>query len=122
MTRIAIMTLAMLAAGCTAEFVEKRPRRNGPVPEIVLDAGGGHLRWSLRGGGWLVKSRRADALEQIAAYCGGETKYKIVDEVARVDTEARYVTDDLGESENLSKGDRHYESRTVQHLYFECEK
>lgn len=113
---------AALSAGCTAEFVERRPRRRGPVPEVVIDAGGGHLRYSLRGPAPFVSSRRRDALEKIAEFCGGETRTRIVDEVARVDTEARYVGGDLEDEDGLSKTSRHYESRTVQHLYFECEK
>lgn len=113
---------AALGAGCAAEFLERRPRRPGPVPEVVLDAGGGHLRYSLRGPGWFVSSRRQDAIEKMNQYCGGGDRYRIVDEVARVDTQARFVATDLGDEDSLNKSDRHYETRTVQHLYFECVK
>ena len=114
--------LLLGASGCVAEFVETRPRRPGPVSEVGLDAGGGHLRYSLRGPGWAVASRRKDAFEKIATFCGGPERYRIVDEVARVDTAARYTATDLGDEDSLTKASRHYESRTVQHLYFECEK
>jgi hypothetical protein len=108
--------------GCAAELLERRPRRPGPVPEVVLDAGGGHFRYSLRGPGWFIAARRRDALEKMGQFCGGADRYRIVDEVARVDTEARYVATDLGDEDALTKSARHYESRTVQHLYFECAK
>lgn len=120
--RLAIMCLSALLSGCTAEFVERRARRAGPVPEVVLDAGGGHLRYSLRGFRLAVASRRKDAIEKMEAFCGGPDRYTIVDEVAREDVSARYVATDLADEDALTKNSRHFQSQTVQHLYFECKK
>lgn len=109
------------AAGCSAHFVEKRPRRPGPVPEVVLDPGGGHLRYSLKGPAWVVKSRREDAVAKMGAFCGGESKVKILDEVSRDETAASYGgSEDL--DDGLNKSGRHYQFQKAHHLYFECAK
>lgn len=108
------------AAGCAAQFVEKRPRRPGPVPEVVLDPGGGHLRYSLKGPAWAVRSRREDALAKMGAFCGGESKVRILDEVSRDETAAAYGGEDL--EDGLNKAGRHYQFQNTHHLYFECAK
>lgn len=112
--------LVFCAAGCAAEIVERRPRRAGPVPEVLLDAGGGHLRYSLRGPRLLVERRRQDAWAKMALLCGGESRFRVVDEVAREDVEASFTGDELDEP--LKATDRHYGTRSRQHVYFECIK
>ena len=114
--------LAAGAAGCAADLVEMRPRKAGPVPDVVLDAGGGHIRYSLRGPGFLVAARRRDALEKMADACGGEGRFRIIDEVAREETHASFIGGDLDEDEGVSKSSRHYEFVSTQHVYFDCEK
>ena len=116
------VALAALAAGCSAELVEMRKGRPGPVPGVVLDAGGGHVRYSLRGPRFIVAARRKDALEKMAEACGGEGRFRIVDEVAREETQANFLGEDLDEEGQISKSSRHYDFVTTQHVYFECEK
>lgn len=114
-----VLLAAGAVSGCAAEFVESRVRRPGPVPEVVLDPGGGHLRYSLKGPSWAVRSRRNDALAKMSQFCG-DSKYRILDEVSRDETSATYAGDDL--EEGLSKSGRHYEYQKTHHLYFECGK
>ncbi|MBI4423075.1 MAG: hypothetical protein HY554_05080 [Elusimicrobia bacterium] len=112
--------LLLCAAGCAAELVERRPRRPGPVPEVVLDAGGGHVRYSLKGPELLVRRRKRDAWEKMALQCGGPDRFRVVDEVAREEAEASYTGEELDEP--LKATDRHYAVATRQHVYFECVK
>jgi hypothetical protein len=116
------LALAAASAGCSAELVEMRKRKAGPVPDVVLDAGGGHVSYSLRGWGFLVASRRKDALEKMAEACGGEKRFRIVDEVAREETHASFFGDDVDEEGEVSKAGKHYDFVTTQHVYFECER
>ncbi|MCX5789665.1 MAG: hypothetical protein NTX64_14345 [Elusimicrobia bacterium] len=120
--RIRIALVALCAAGCSAELVEMRKPRPGPVASVVLDAGGGHVQYSLRGPGFVVSARRKDALEKMAEACGGEGRFRIVDEVARQEAQASFLGGDVDEEGEVSKASRHYDFVTTQHVYFECEK
>jgi len=112
---------ALLAAGCSSTFVESRKKVKGPVSEVgLIDAGGGHIKYSTSGWESVVRGRRRDAFSRMAGYCGGADRYKIVDEVTRYEDEAAFQAEDLEESVG-SKG-RHYGTHPYQHLFFECLK
>lgn len=116
-----ILSAGVLLSGCHAVMVQTRPQARGPVPGVVIDAGGGQIKYASQGFGWIVRKRREDALAQIDAYCGGKGQYSIVDEVEREDAEAGFRTE--GDVvENINDKAKHYETDRYQHIYFECSK
>lgn len=111
----------VIFTGCHAVMVQTRPVARGPVPGVVIDAGGGEIKYATQGLGWAVTKRREDALAQMDKYCGGAKSYSIIDEVEREDAEAGFRNE--GDVvENLSEKAKHYETDRYQHIYFECSK
>ncbi|MBI3547767.1 MAG: hypothetical protein HY078_01820 [Elusimicrobia bacterium] len=109
----------LVLSACTGELVETRRRVKGPVSSVPwIDAGGGHARYSLRGYGFMRNDRREDVLGKISAYCGGDGKYKIVDEVDREEAETSFRSE--GVERALEEGGTHYRKARYHHLYFEC--
>lgn len=118
MRGILLMTTVFLL-GCQATMVETRKRVQGPVAEVAwIDVGGGQARYALGRWRWLEQTRRADALQKIADYCGGAGKFKIVDEVDREVNEARYSGEDV--EDTVGTGGRHYRKAKYHDVYFEC--
>lgn len=105
-------------AGCTAQMVEQRPPRQGPIPEVgLIERGRGEARYSTEGWGWVIALRRRTALAKIRRFCKG-MKFEIVEEFTRDDVEVPYTQGEL--DANLGKGLRHYRVDSFHHVVFEC--
>jgi hypothetical protein len=90
----------------------------GPVAEVGwIDPGGGHVRWPTRGGGFLVRLRRSDALKRARAHCGA-VPVQVVREWTQDDVDTAYAGDDL--SESMRYGLDHYKVESYRHLEFKC--
>lgn len=118
MRRLAALAAVALLA-CRADFVEKRRRVAGPVPEVgLIDAGGGHLRFALKGPGFVVEGRRKDAFRKMTAYCGGEGSVRVEKEYAREDVETPYNAQDI--EETVARNLAHYKIEEYRHIEFRC--
>ncbi len=118
----ALVLAAALACGCGAELGERRAKKSGPVKEVgLIDAGGGQVKYSLKGAEFLKKSRRKDAFAKMTEACGGADRFRIVDEVAREEVGATYKAEEL-EASAAYKKSLHYATEMYQHIFFECSK
>ena len=112
------MFCAAALAGCTAEMVQKKPPRKGPVPEVgLIDKGNGDIRYSVEGWAWVIAGRRRTALRKIKKLCK-DLSYSIIDEFTREDVEVPYSQDEL--DTNMDKGVRHYNISPFHHILFDC--
>jgi len=110
---------ALVLAGCVAETIERRKPRKGPVKEVgYVDFGGGRVRYSAEGWGWIVASRRRLAERLMARNCGKDLEPRVVDEYVRKDADATYAGEDVVAS--LSHGDEHYVVERYVHVAYEC--
>ena len=113
-----LFAAATLAAGCASEFVVRRPRRQGPVPEVgYVDTGGGDLRYSVEGWSWVVGARRSSALRRMKRLCKGLTP-SIIDEYTHEDVDAAYAGAEL--ADGMAQGMDHYNVAPYRHIVFEC--
>lgn len=118
MRRLAPVLALLLLNGCVAEVVKERRPRKGPVPEVgFVDAGGGEVRYSTQGWGFLVSARRATALERMRHVCG-RLKARVTDEFTREDVDVAYAGEDLAAS--IEHGLNHYNLAPYHHIVFEC--
>ncbi len=98
-------------------MVAKNTPRKGPVREVgYIETGGGEVRYSTDGWGWVIAMRRREALRRVRGVCG-ELRPKITDEFTHDDVQAAYAGDDMSE---LAKGVNHYEVAQYHHILFEC--
>lgn len=105
--------------GCTAQIVEKRPPRKGPVAEVgYVDTGRGEVKYSVEGWGFVVGWRRKTALREARKVCLG-FPYKIIDEFTRQDMEVPYAQAPLDAT--IEKGHKHYRINPFNHILFDCE-
>lgn len=110
---------ALTLSGCQAQLVETRRPVKGPVAAVGwLDPGGGAARYLLSGANFILEQRRSDAMTRIGVFCGGQGRYKIVDEVDRYASEATFHDEDL--EGKVASGGRHYETDKYRYVYFEC--
>ncbi len=110
---------AALICGCAVDMVESRPRRMGSVEGVgVIDPGGGHLRYPIKGGNFLIKKRRRRAFKKMARHCGGEKRFRIKKEYTIEDVETSFQQTDL-EAAKLLEQD-HYTVERYRHVVFEC--
>ncbi len=115
---LAPLLALVLLTGCVAEVVEKRKPRKGPVPEVgFVDPGGGEVRYSTDGWGFVISMRRATALRRMRHVCG-RLPAKIVDEYTKDDIEVPYSGEDL--EVNIQRGLEHYNVAPYHHIIFEC--
>lgn len=115
----ALFGAALLLSGCVAEMVDKEKPRKGPVPEVgYIDVGGGEIRYSTEGWGWIVASRRMTALHRINHFCRKDLRPKIVDEFTHDDVDTPYAGMDA--EDDLTRGLEHYEVAPYHHIVFEC--
>lgn len=115
----AALAALLLAQGCVAELKETRRRVKGPVAEVgLIDPGAGDVRYALKGPGFLVRKRRADAFKKMARYCGGEASFRVTGETVRDDVETPYNSSDLDAEKLLAP--EHYKVETYRHITFEC--
>ncbi len=116
--RPALLVFLTLLAGCVSETVERNRPRKGPVPEVGwVDTGGGEVRYSTDGWGFVVSLRRGSALRRMKKICKG-LKAKIDDEFTHQDVNVPYASDDL--AQHLDKGVEHYQVAPYHHIVFEC--
>jgi len=117
--RLVVVVAACLSlSSCVAEMVTKTPPRKGPVKEVgFIQTGGGEVRFSTDGWGWVIALRRGEAHRRMRRLCGKELKVKVVDEFTHEDVEATYSSDDMVE---LSKGVNHFEVAPYHHIVFDC--
>ncbi len=109
---------ALCLSSCVAVTVARRRPRKGPVAAVgFVDFGGGEVRYSLDGWGWVVASRRRTALRLMRSNCGDELVPRIVDDFPRVDADAPYAGDDVTA---LESGVAHYVLERYEHLVYEC--
>jgi hypothetical protein len=114
-----LLLAASLLSACVAETVERRRPRKGPVKEVgYVDFGGGRVRYSAEGWGWVVASRRRLALKLMARNCGRDLVPKITDEYARQDADATFAEQDV--TSNMDIGAQHYVIERYIHLAYEC--
>lgn len=120
MNRLGVLLPAVLILlGCTAQMVSTRKRQKGPVPEVgVIDAGGGHIRYALKGPKSLVRKRRKNAYKKMAEYCEGMKLVRVLKEYTSDDVETPYHVDDLDADKLLDGG--HYRIDAYRHIEFEC--
>ncbi|MFH1723390.1 MAG: hypothetical protein ABII00_02090 [Elusimicrobiota bacterium] len=118
--RVLVAAAALAASsGCEASFVETRRRVRGPVPEVgLIDPGGGHARYALKGPVWLVRKRRARAFRKMAGYCEGKDLIRIRKEYSRDDAVTPFQASDLDPAKLLESG--HYKVESYRHIIFEC--
>ncbi|MBI3551287.1 MAG: hypothetical protein HY077_02110 [Elusimicrobia bacterium] len=120
----AVLCVAALVclSGCVAELVEKEKPRKGPVPEVgYIALGGGEVRYSTDGWGFVVSLRRRTALRKMRKVCRGKGLVaKISDDFTRQDSDAIYSGEEL--SDNMQKGLEHYSVAMYRHIVFECKE
>ncbi len=109
---------SVLLLGCAVEMIELRARRVGPAGVGVIDSGGGHLRYPIKGGQFSVKKRRSRAFKKMAKHCGGEKRFRIKKEYTIEDVETSFQQTDLEASKLLEQG--HYTVERYRHILFEC--
>jgi hypothetical protein len=115
---VAALAALIFLSGCVAEVVEKKKPRKGPVPEVgVVDPGGGELRYSEDGWGFVVGMRRSTALRRMRRICG-KLMPRVVDDFSRQDVEVPYAGEDL--QANIERGLDHYNVAPYHHIVFEC--
>lgn len=107
-------------SGCVAEVVEKRKPRKGPVAEVgYVDPGGGDVRYSTEGWGWIVSMRRSTALRKMRRVCKPkDLEAKVIDEFSRDDVDASYVGGEM--ADEMAKGLQHYNVAPYRHIVFIC--
>lgn len=116
---LGLAALAAVFCACVAETVERKKPRKGPVPEVgFVETGGGEVRYSTEGWGFIVKGRRNSAKRRMKRVCGKKMKPKIVDEYTREDVNVPYAGEDL--AANMEKGLDHYSVAPFHHIVFEC--
>lgn len=116
--RAACLLLLVFLAGCVAETVERTKPRKGPVPEVGwVETGGGEVRYSTDGWGFVVGLRRHTALRKMRGVCKG-LKARVTDEFTHEDVNVPYASDDL--AQHIDKGVEHYEVAPYHHIVFEC--
>jgi hypothetical protein len=120
MKRAAPLVLAVvLLSACVAVTVERRRPRKGPVKEVgYVDYGGGQVRYSAEGWGWIVASRRKTARKLMALNCGPDLTPAITDEYSRMDADATYNGEDIDAS--MKTGDDHYLIESYEHIAYDC--
>ncbi len=120
-TQVFSLSLCVIVlTGCGASFVERRRRVRGPVAEVgLIDPGGGHVRYALRGPGWLVRARRRKAFKKMAEYCEGKELVRVEGEYSREDVLTPFHAADLDEKKLLGTG--HYQVEEYRHILFRCE-
>jgi hypothetical protein len=115
----ALGAAALLLSGCMAEMVEKQKPRKGPVPEVgFIDVGGGEIRYSAEGWGFIVSLRRSTALRRINHFCRKELEPRISDEFTHDDVDTPYAGMDA--DDDIPKGLEHYHVAPFHHIVFEC--
>ena len=119
MKRALLLALAAaLMSACVAVTVERRHPRRGPIKEVgYIDYGGGQVRYSSEGWGWVVASRRKTARKLMSRNCGPDLKPEITDEYSRTDADAAYAGQDM---DAMTMGDQHYQIERYIHLAYEC--
>ena len=112
-----------LLSGCLAETVEKKKPRKGPVPEVgYIDTGGGEVRYSVDGWGFVVGMRRKAALRKMRRVCRNkDLTPKIVDEWTHEDADAIYSDSGDDMDEIMKHGLEHYKVAPYHHIVFECQ-
>ncbi len=112
----------MALAGCAAtDMVQVRTPRKGPVAGVgIVDPGGGHIRYPLKGPERVVRNRRKAAYRKMAQQCGGKTLFRVKREYSREDDSTPFDSTDL-EAEKLM-ADEHYQVEDHRHILFECVK
>ena len=119
MSRALCAAAVLFLSGCRAEMVESLKRMKGPVAEVgLIEPGGGHVRYALKGPSFLVRKRRSDAFKRMARYCEGEDLVRIEKEETREDVETPYHAQDL--SESIGQQLSHYRVETYRHIRFRC--
>ncbi len=114
-----ILVLVFAISGCVADIVAMRPRLEGPVAEVgLIDPGGGHVRYALKGPKYLLKKRRKSAFKKMIKHCRGEKLFQIHKEFTRGDVETPYHSTDLTPEKLLEDG--HYQVESYRHIVFEC--
>jgi hypothetical protein len=109
----------VLLSACVAVTVEKHRPRRGPVKEVgYIDYGGGQIRYSAEGWGWILASRRKTAMKLMSANCGKDLVPAITDEYSRMDADAAYNGEDIEAS--MKQGDEHFKIERYIHLAYEC--
>jgi len=100
-------------------MVETRRRVRGPVAEVgIIDPGGGHVRYALKGPGWLVRGRRKAAFKKMAKYCEGEDLVRVEREYQSEDAMTPFNSSDLDEQKLMEAG--HYRVESYRHVLFRC--
>lgn len=119
MKKAVLLSCAALIFGCAVDIIESRPRRLGTVEGIgVIDPGGGHLRYAIKGGNFWVKKRRRRAFKKMARNCGGEKRFGIKKEYTIEDVETSFQQTDLAAAKLLEQD--HYTIERYRHIIFEC--
>lgn len=119
MKRAVLLFCAALICGCAVETMEIRPRRMGPVEGVgVIDPGGGHLRYAIKGGNFMIEKRRKRAFKKMAKHCGGEELFRIKKEYTIEDVETSFQQTDLEAAKLLEQN--HYTIERYRHVVFEC--
>jgi hypothetical protein len=114
----ALALATALLSACVAVTVERRHPRKGPIKEVgYIDYGGGQVRYSSEGWGWVVASRRKTALKLMSRNCGPDLVPAITDEYSRTDADAAYSGEDL---EAMTMGSQHFQIEHYIHLAYEC--
>ncbi len=110
---------AAVLLGCAVETLESRPRRISRVEGVgVIDPGGGHLRYAITGGNFMIGKRRKRAFKKMTKHCGGEKRLKIKKEYTIEDVETSFQQTDLEASKLLEQD--HYTVERYRHVIFEC--
>jgi len=117
-----LVCLGMLPLlGCDASLVSTRRRIRGPVAEVgVIDPGGGHARYAMKGPRWVARKRRKAAFRKMAKYCEGEGLIRIEKEYESEDVMTPFNSTDLDENKLLETG--HYRVELYHHMLFHCER
>jgi hypothetical protein len=98
-----------------------RKARYGPVKAVgVIDAGGGHVKYPLKGGRWIVSKRRKRAFRVMSKHCGGKKYFAILREYSKEDAQAPYHGGEL-DIDKLTAGE-HYKVYRYRHILFTCRK
>lgn len=118
--RAAIFCVLGSLFGCAeVEMMSLRPQRAGPVPEVgIVDAGGGHLRYPLKGPRLVVRKRRERAMRKMAAICRGSALFRITREFTSEDSDTEYAERELS-SDTLTQS-AHYRVDAYRHVEFQC--
>lgn len=119
MRRSALAAVALLLSACVAETVERRRPRRGPIKEVgFVEAGGGHVRYSIDGWSWFVSGRRRHALRLMRRNCGKQLAPQVLDEYQRQDADIAFAGEDI--ATNIDKGLEHFKIAPFQHMVYEC--